>query len=247
MPIVRYSVVVTDKTPRSRTRTAATTRGYNQYCGLATGLDAVGSRWSILIVRELLIGPARFGRLQEALPGIGPNLLSERLRDLEACGVVEQRPVSELGRRRMYALTAFGEQLRPAILELARWGLKLVAEVPGPLDAVRGQWAMLAVEAVARGSRLGDDVNETYQFRVHDDVFHVVVDCGRAHVEAGEALDHDLEVVADASTFVQIGAGHLDPFEALNEGRIKIVGELQVALRCCVLLGIAPASASEVA
>ncbi len=66
-------------------------RDYGQYCGLARALDVVGDRWNLLIVRELLIGPARFGELREGLAGVATNLLTGRLRDLEANGVIERR------------------------------------------------------------------------------------------------------------------------------------------------------------
>lgn len=239
--------MTTTTRPRRKSAPSPVGRTYNQYCGLATALDVIGARWSLLIVRELLIAPSRFGNLQQALPGVGPNLLAERLRELCVAGIVEQRPISGEGRRQLYALTEFGASLRPTVLELARWGLHLVSESPQAGDAVRSEWAMLAVEALARGGNLGDDINETYQFRVDDDLFHVVITGGRASIATGPADDYDLEVSSDAATFVQIGAGHMDPFVALTDGRVSIVGELPVALRCCALLGIAASVESAVA
>jgi DNA-binding HxlR family transcriptional regulator/putative sterol carrier protein len=218
-------------------------RSYNQYCGLATGLDVVGARWSLLLIRELMIGSTRFGDLQRALPGIGPNLLAERLKELMDAGVVERRLANAGGRREIYTLTDLGEALRPAVLELAKWGLKLVKRQPSPEDAVRSEWAMLAVEALTRGVSVGSDVNESYQFQIADDVFCLKVVHGRATVAVGETPESVLRVRADAQTLVQLGAGLVDPTEALNDGRLEMVGDFRVALRCCALLGITTSSA----
>lgn len=225
--------------PEERTKS----RSYNQYCGLATGLDVIGARWSLLLIRELLIRPNRFGDLQRALPGIGPNLLAERLKELIEAGVVERRLARAGGRREIYALTDLGESLRPTVLELAKWGLKLIKRQPTPEDTVRSEWAMLAIEALCHGVTLGSEVNECYQFQVEDDLFYVRVVKGHATVAVGNAPQSDLLVRADARTFVQVGAGLVDPIEALDNGRVEIVGDFRVALRCCTLLGISMSDA----
>ena len=218
-------------------------RSYNQYCGLATGLDVVGARWSLLLIRELLIGPSRFGDLQRAMPGIGPNLLAERLKELIEAGVVERRLARAGGRREIYALTDLGETLRPAVLELAKWGLKLVKHQPDPEDTVRSESAMLAIEALVHGVSIGPDVNECYQFQIDEDLFYVRVENGKATLAVGNAPESDLRVRADARTFVQVGAGLIDPIDVLNDGRIEIVGDFRVALRCCALLGMSMSDA----
>ncbi|MGE0220980.1 winged helix-turn-helix transcriptional regulator [Mycolicibacterium sp.] len=100
-------------------------RDYGQYCGLARALDVVGDRWNLLIVRQLLIGPARFGELREGLSGIATNLLTDRLRDLEAGGVIERR-LSEDSNAITYALTPWGAQLREPINALIRWSTPLM-------------------------------------------------------------------------------------------------------------------------
>src|ERR671932_558804 len=95
-------------------------RRYGQYCGLARALDVLGDRWSLLIVRQLLIAPARYGELLSGLPGVATNLLAERLRQLEAAGVLERRLASE-GNSVVYALTPWAPQLREPIEGLIRW------------------------------------------------------------------------------------------------------------------------------
>src|SRR5688500_15485784 len=101
----------------------AVKRDYGQFCGLAGGLNVIGERWTLLVVRELLIGPARFNDIMDNLAGIGPNLLADRLRTLVAHGVVEQASVPGDGRGKLYRLTALGEELRAPVLGLAKWGL----------------------------------------------------------------------------------------------------------------------------
>src|SRR5664279_428558 len=95
-----------------------TARSYAQLCGIATALDVIGDRWAPLVVRDLLLGPLRFGDLVEGLPGIGTNTLTARLKQLEATGVVQRRllPIPERGT--VYELTPYGRELEPVLLAL---------------------------------------------------------------------------------------------------------------------------------
>ncbi len=124
-------------------------RDYGQYCGLARALDVVGDRWNLLIVRELLIGPARYGELREGLSGIATNLLTDRLRDLETAGVVERR-LSEDGRAITYALTPWGAQLRQPINGLIRWSTPLMIRGPEG-DEFRAEGLFVALPALFEG------------------------------------------------------------------------------------------------
>ena len=97
-------------------------RTYNQYCGLARALDLVGERWALLVVRELVLGPKRFTDLQAGLPGIGTNILSARLRELEESGVVARRTLPPPAASAVYELTPYGRELEPAVDALGRRG-----------------------------------------------------------------------------------------------------------------------------
>lgn len=120
---------------------------YHQFCGLARALDVVGDRWSLLVVRELLVADRRHTELRAALPGVPSNLLADRLRDLVAAGVVARS--QEPGRKAVtYGLTDRGRELREPVLGLVRWGAPLLAPGPRPGDAVRPPWLGLAVEAL---------------------------------------------------------------------------------------------------
>lgn len=214
----------------------ATKRTYQQFCGLASGLDVVGERWTLLIVRELLMGPARYSDLLANLPGLGTNLLAERLKFLVAKGVVEQVDVRGTGAQLAYALTPVGEELRPVILGLARWGMEFVGELRAE-DAVRPQWGFLAVEAMLDQGR-ASGAAESYEFQVDDQVFHVAVADGRARAVKGAASDPVMRAKTDAATFVQIGGGRLTPLMAMVTGRLVLEGDMDAVVRCCELLGL---------
>ena len=101
-------------------------RTYGQVCGVARTLDVLGERWTLLIVRELLLGPKRFGALEAALPGIGPNLLSARLAALAEAGIVERAELPAPASVSAYALTQRGEGLREVVEAMAVWGFDLI-------------------------------------------------------------------------------------------------------------------------
>jgi DNA-binding HxlR family transcriptional regulator len=118
---------------------------------VADALDVVGERWTLLIVRDLMFGPRRFGELRDQLPGLAPNLLSERLRSLREHGVIEQVDLDRGSSHHGYALTARGRQLSPVVHELARFGLAQWPdpdEQPPPAHLRRG--ALLSVMSPER-------------------------------------------------------------------------------------------------
>src|SRR5271155_445348 len=102
-------------------------RSYGQYCSVAKALDVVGERWTLLIVRELLLrGDLRYTDLRQGLPGIATNLLADRLRELERLGVVEREEAPPPIAATVYRLTSHGQRLGPVLLELGRWGSGLL-------------------------------------------------------------------------------------------------------------------------
>jgi DNA-binding HxlR family transcriptional regulator len=159
---------------------------YGQFCSVARSLDVVGDRWALLVVRELLLGPCRFTDLQGALPGIGTNVLSTRLRELEAAGVVEQRRVPAPTPAVLYALTDAGRGLREVIGALGRWGLDRL-ETPGDGDIVEPRWfaQSLAASIDARSAGIGDGT--VIELRIDDDNLTLTVEDGRLVVHRGPA------------------------------------------------------------
>ncbi|MFD2474577.1 winged helix-turn-helix transcriptional regulator [Amycolatopsis silviterrae] len=211
-------------------------RDYGQFCGLAAGLNVIGERWTLLIVRELLISPVRFNEIIENLPGMGPNLLAERLRILTEEGVIEQLPVPGDGRGKRYQLSPLGEQLRAPLLDLAKWGMQFLAENDRDGE-VRAEWGFLAVQAMVVADQV-PEVDESYEFRVGDDVFTVEVRERTAKFLRGGAEDPALIIASDAETFVRIGARMTTPFDALATGDIKIEGPAEAVHRCTRMLGL---------
>src|SRR3954471_2693753 len=100
----------------------ASKRTYGDRCGIARALDIVGERWALLVVRELLLGPKRFTDLRAGLPHLGPDVLAQRLRDLEAAGIVRRGTVGPSPRARIYERTPRGHELEPVVRALGAWG-----------------------------------------------------------------------------------------------------------------------------
>src|SRR5919199_1777683 len=114
-------------------------RSYGQFCGIARALDLVGERWALLVVRELVLGPKRFSDLRAGLPGIGTNVLTTRLRELEAGGVIARRELPPPAGSTVYQLTEYGRELQPVLLALGRWGARSMGERE-PGQALRSEW-----------------------------------------------------------------------------------------------------------
>ena len=132
-------------------------RSYGQYCALAKSLDVVGDRWTLLVVRELLEQPRRYGDLLAALAPIATDMLAGRLRGLEAHGLVRKRRLPQFASTTVYELTDDGRALEDVVNAYARWGRRLLAERE-PGDAVRPQWLARAMRAYVRDDRSGPPV-----------------------------------------------------------------------------------------
>lgn len=124
-------------------------RSYHQYCGLARALDRVGERWTLLVIRNLLLGPRRYGELLDGLPGITTNLLAKRLKEMEELGLVERVP-AEGSAREAYALSDLGAALEPAVMELARWGGRFMG-APTAEDRLDIGWGLISLKRRYRG------------------------------------------------------------------------------------------------
>jgi DNA-binding HxlR family transcriptional regulator len=123
-------------------------RSYGEYCSLAKALDVIGERWTLLIVRELALqGACRYTDLRNGLPGIASNLLADRLRELEKAGVITREDAPPPIATTLFRLTPRGEQLRPVLDDLMRWGLPLMSEQTAD-DAVRSHWLARALEVM---------------------------------------------------------------------------------------------------
>lgn len=121
---------------------------YEQFCPLARAAEVIGHRWNLLVIRDLSLGPQRFADLKRRLAGVSTSVLAARLAELESFGVIERRQLPPPAAREVYVLTAIGEELRPVIGALARWGLHW-ASAPKRGEHVEPEWVRLAAEVFA--------------------------------------------------------------------------------------------------
>lgn len=197
-------------------------RGYHQYCGIARALDVLGERWTLLLVRNLLLGPQRFKDLLDGLPGIGTNLLAERLRELEDAGVIKRTRLAPPASSAVYELTEYGRELEEPILALSRWGARALG-APRSDDFYQPAWLLLSFRALFRPER-GTGVHETYELQIDEHAFIVVVDDGAIDVSRGNAPKSDLVIRCDANTFLSIALGKITAKAAKKSGQLQLFG-----------------------
>jgi len=210
-------------------------RTYDQFCGLAHALDVVGERWTLLIVRELLVGPRRYTDLKDGLVSIPSNLLAARLREMQDNGlIVHLRLPAPASAVSVYELTEEGERLAEAMMELARWGMRAL---PGDVEGrpFRAHWLVLALRAsfdpeAARG------VSESYELHIEgDEAVSLEIDDGRGTARMGTTEDPVVRITADAGTLAGLTAGSVDGAEAIRrgariEGRPEALGRMRAIL-----------------
>jgi DNA-binding HxlR family transcriptional regulator len=184
-------------------------RSYDEYCAVAKSLDVVGDRWTLLVVRELSQrGAARYTDLRNGLPGIASNLLSDRLRDLEAAGLVAREEAPPPVATTLFRLTPRGEGLRPVLDELMRWGLPLMVEQK-PEDAVRSHWLAGAVETMV-SDRRPEGKPVTLELRVGDEPIVIAARDGETKVTLGPARDPDAILTGAEKPILGLLFGLLD-------------------------------------
>jgi DNA-binding HxlR family transcriptional regulator len=198
-------------------------RSYDEYCAVAKSLDVIGDRWTLLVVRELLLrGPSRYTDLRNGLPGIATNLLADRLRDLEAAGLVAREEAPPPVATTLFRLTPRGEELRPVLDELMRFGLPLMFEQK-PGDAVRSHWLAGAVEMmVSDRDPKGSPV--TLELRTGDGPIAVAARDGKTTVSLGAASDPDSVLTGPERPVLGLLLGFLDQATAEAEG-VRIEGD----------------------
>jgi DNA-binding HxlR family transcriptional regulator len=192
--------------------------GYARFCSLSRGLDLVGERWTLVIIQELLHAPHRYGELRRLLPGIGSNVLSDRLKRLEAGGLVERVPGS-VGEGVQYALTDRGSALGPALALFRQWGLAELLPSPENAGAKRDASYDLSY-AVPEDL----DLHEAYVWRIDDDAYALEIDGAQLHVRIG-VTSRPAVVVTTTREFMQrwvAGATNWD--DGRRSGEVDVVG-----------------------
>ncbi|MFI8090633.1 winged helix-turn-helix transcriptional regulator [Streptomyces sp. NPDC086080] len=196
-------------------------RSYDQYCSAARALDAVGDRWSLLIVRELLAGPRRYTDLHADLPGVSTDVLASRLKDMERDGIATRRRLPPPGAAYVYELTSRGSALLPVLQALGAWGEAELGE-RRPTDAVRAHWFALPLLRALEG--------ETGLVEVHleEGRFHLYAgpdDGGPVYGDGPAPAEPDTLLSLDTGTCTAIGRGELTLVDAIRAGCVAVTGE----------------------
>lgn len=197
-------------------------RSYGQYCGVARGLDVIGDRWVLLIVRELLNGPRRYGELTHGLPGIATNLLAERLRTMQASGVVAKTDDDR------YQLTEWGEGLREVVVAIGRWASPLMGRIAEG-ETFRSHWIAHPVAALFPGvDPTRPDL--TIEVRCGEEPMTIRSATGRVNVQRGLAAAPDLVFTGPPDATVALLARQIDPAEAKTLGLV-VTGDVRLLHR----------------
>jgi DNA-binding HxlR family transcriptional regulator len=193
-------------------------RSYGQYCGLARGLDLIGDRWVLLVVRELLNGPRRYGELLDGLPGIATNLLTERLRTMQTTGLVARTDDDR------YALTELGEGLRDVVFAIGRWAYPLMGQLEEG-QAFRSHWIAHPVAALFPGVDPSRP-DLTVEVRCGGQPMTIHSRGGRVSVAPGPAAAPDLVLTGPPDAAIGLLARRIDATEARARG-LAVTGDLR--------------------
>jgi DNA-binding HxlR family transcriptional regulator len=192
-------------------------RSYDEYCAIAKSLDVVGDRWTLLIVRELALrGACRYTDLRNGLPGIASNLLAERLRELEQAAVITREDAPPPVATTLFRLTPRGEQLRPVLDDLFRWGLPLMTEQK-PGDAVRSHWLAGALESMLT-DRQPNAPTVTVELHTGDQPIVIETRDGTIHTRLGPADSPDATLTGPPAPIMGLLLGLLQPADAKASG-----------------------------
>jgi DNA-binding HxlR family transcriptional regulator len=192
-------------------------RTYGQYCSVAKALDVIGDRWTLLIVRELLAqGPTRYTDLRRGLPGIATNLLAERLRELEQAGIVLREEAPPPIATALLSLTERGQQLRPVIEELGRWGIPLMADTT-PEEQYRSYWLQLPAELYLAETD-PEHAPTTIEVRAGDQPMLIEAREGAITTRPGTSEKPDAVLSGPPQQVLGVLTGQLDPDEAIESG-----------------------------
>ena len=193
-------------------------KSYQQYCSVARALDVVGDRWVLLIVRELLaLGPSRYGDLKRGLPGIASNLLAERLRVMEAEGLIERYDAPPPVGTGLYQLTARGRELQGVLQGLARWGVERMQTGAADEDAVQPQWsALFAGWELSPHVIPGTEV--VVGIETGGEAVHAILRHGTFEIRRGTAPDADVTLSGPATLVGAVLSGSLTPEQAADLG-----------------------------
>jgi DNA-binding HxlR family transcriptional regulator len=192
-------------------------REYGQYCGVTQALELVGERWALLIVRDLLVGPRRYGELAEGLPRIPSNILAARLKELQAAGILRRAPRSRVI---VYELTPYGRELEPVVLALGAWGFKAMGD-PREEQVVTPDSMTMALRTAFRPAVAAELPATAYAARLGGAELLVRVDGARLDVSRG---DGPVDLSFSAGPGIRrLISGELAPERAISTGVVEVL------------------------
>lgn len=203
-------------------------RSYGDSCGIARALDLVGERWALLVVRELVLGPKRFTDLRTGLSGCSPDMLAQRLRDLEQAGVVRRRKLPPPVSARVYELTEWGRELEPVLLALGRWGSR--SSLPSDPPALGVDALVVALKTMFDPARAGGAQSD-FQLRLGDEEFVVRVGGGTLDLWRGQADAPAAVLETDPGTLAALLWHGFPEAEAVAAGSLRLAGSRRAANR----------------
>ena len=205
---------------------STTRRRYDDACGTAHGLELVGERWALLVVRELLLGPKRFSDLRADLPGISARVLTERLESLEGNGLVLRRRLPPPVSAQVYELTPWGYEAEPIVQELGRWAARSPAHDPTlPISATSIMLSLRTMFSPVRAR----DLDARIGFRIGHETFLGELQGGVMRLERGDAGQGDAVFTGPGPLIAAAIYGKV-PFEALEPGLV-VTGDVALAER----------------
>jgi DNA-binding HxlR family transcriptional regulator len=196
-------------------------RTYGDRCGIARALDIIGERWALLVVRELLLGPKRFTDLRAGLPQVGPDVLSQRLRELQAAGIVRRHTLAPPAASRVYELTARGRELEPVVMALGRWGSRVPIQTESAAFGVDS--AMLALKTLF-SPPVAAGLDASYELRLGEDRFTARVSDGSLELSRGPAEGPDAIIETDPGTLAGILWHGRSLRQAVRSGEVRLDG-----------------------
>lgn len=204
-------------------------RSYNQFCAVARGLDVIGDRWTLLLVRELLLGPKRYGDLLAANPGIGTNLLADRLKEMEAHGLLKRATLPPPAGSTIYRLTPAGAELETVVRAIGRWGAR-VTDMRRPGEHLSPGAYFIAMRERFRPEQ-APALREAYEFRIEGRVFEVRVDQATCITSEGGATAPNAVFTMGVETLDQLFVGGVTAADLIAQGLVKVDGDVKALAR----------------
>jgi DNA-binding HxlR family transcriptional regulator/putative sterol carrier protein len=201
---------------------------YKDGCAAAHALSLVGERWALLVVRELMLGPKRFTDLRAGLPNVSPNVLAQRLRDLEEVGVVQKRKLPPPAAAQVYELTPWGYGLEPVLVQLGRWGVQSPLLPKGASLSLNS--LILSLRTMFN-PQMAKGLKASYELKLGDYYFFAHVENSQFEILPGGAKHPDATLETTPDILAALVYGGYDFAEALRSGQVKLTGDKNVAKR----------------